>query len=142
MLESRELYKKTFASQSAAILVLDTGAPPKILEANPAATKIFGYTHDELVGQTPQILHVDEASMKSFLQRIKQSNSLYDFPKPLEHVLKRKNGEVFPSEHTVARLKDEDNMHIGWVSVINDITERKRTEGKLQESLLLLILMS
>jgi PAS domain S-box-containing protein len=47
--------------------------------------------------------------------------------------MKRKDETVFPTEHSVRPLEDERGNRIGWVSVVRDITARKRAEEALQE---------
>ena len=48
--------------------------------------------------------------------------------------MKRKDGTIFATEHTVARLLSDEGELTGWVSVIRDITERTKAEESLQES--------
>jgi len=50
-----------------------------------------------------------------------------------EFTMKRKDGSVFPSEHFVAQLLNDEGERIGWVSIVRDITERKRTEGEVRK---------
>ena len=38
---------------------------------------------------------------------------------------RRKNGEVFPTHHTISLLTDHDGQTIGIVSVVRDMSERK-----------------
>jgi len=55
-----------------------------------------------------------------------------------EFRMKRKKGEIFPTEHSVVSLEDDQGKRIGWVSVVRDITEGKRAEKEmaaLQEQL-------
>jgi signal transduction histidine kinase len=47
--------------------------------------------------------------------------------------MRRKNGEVFPTWHSVMPLETEDGKAGGWVSVIRDVTEEKRAEEKLEQ---------
>ncbi len=61
-----ELFRKTLDSQRDAVFVLDINTPPRILEVNSPATGIFGYSREELVGQSVSILHVDEARYSKF----------------------------------------------------------------------------
>ncbi len=133
--ESKELFEKTFTSQRSAIFVLDAGKPPTILECNPAATQIFGYTRQEMIGHTTSFLHVGGQASLEFRQHIyqatiDQSGSLHLF----EYRMRHKDGTIFPSEHSLATLKDEQGRHIGSVTVVRDITERKQAEEKLRES--------
>ena len=48
--------------------------------------------------------------------------------------MKRKNGEVFFTEHSVMPLVDEQDRRFGWVSVVRDITRRKRAQDELKRS--------
>ena len=37
-----------------------------IIDCNPATTKLFGYTREEVVGQSVRLLHVDDAAFEQF----------------------------------------------------------------------------
>ena len=131
--ESKELFEKTFTSQLDAIFILDAGNPPTILECNPAATDIFGYTQQEMLGHTTDLLHIDQAALRSFQQQLYPIIDQQGFLHLLEFSMKRKDGTIFPTEHSIIPLKDEQGKRIGWVSVVRDITERKRAEAKARE---------
>lgn len=47
--------------------------------------------------------------------------------------MKRKNGGIFPSEHVVTPIYDDEGAVHNVVSVIRDITERKRFEQEIQK---------
>jgi two-component system cell cycle sensor histidine kinase/response regulator CckA len=47
--------------------------------------------------------------------------------------MRRKDGTVFPTERSVVPLEDRQGNRTGWVSVVRDITERKRAENEKQE---------
>jgi|GEM_PF-1872729 len=49
--ESKELFQKTFTSQRDALFILDAKTPPTILDCNPAAMEVFGYTRQEMLGR-------------------------------------------------------------------------------------------
>jgi hypothetical protein len=42
--------------------------------------------------------------------------------------MKRKDGSIFPSEHSVSQLLNEKGERTGWVSIVRDITQRKLME--------------
>jgi len=132
--ESKELFEKTFNSQRDAIFILDGKNPPAIIACNLAAEGIFGYTRQELLGHTTAFLHSDEASLRKFqayLYPAIEKNGFFYLP---EFKMKRKDGTVFPTEHNIAELKDQEGKRIGWVSLVRDITERKRAEEELKQS--------
>jgi PAS domain S-box-containing protein len=87
-----------------------------------------------MLGKTTAFLHVNESKLKEFRRylydALEEGGSL-DF---LEFQMKRKNREVFVTEHSVAPLKDEQGKLIGWVSVVRDISERKKMEDELRKS--------
>jgi len=130
---SKELFEKTFISQRDAIFLLDAINPPTILDCNPAATEIFGYTRQEMVGRTMDFLHVDETALKEFQQHLDSTLFERGFLHQFKFRMKRKNGAIFHTEHSVTQLKDEQGKGIGWVSVVRDMTERKQAEEKLAE---------
>ncbi|MEW5722666.1 MAG: PAS domain S-box protein [Thermodesulfobacteriota bacterium] len=123
---SNEKFEKIFNSQLEAILILDKNIPPHILDCHPAMTQIFGHTKEDILGQTVELLHVNERTMKELQKKLysvieKQGFfSISDFP------MKRQDGEVFPTDLYVLPLVNESGQRTGWVSVVRDITERKR----------------
>ncbi|MGA2466655.1 MAG: PAS domain-containing protein [Thermodesulfobacteriota bacterium] len=131
--ESKELFEKTFISQRDAIFLLDAINPPTILDCNPAATEVFGYTRQEMVGRTTDFLHVDETAQKEFQGQLSPTIAERGFMHLFEFRMRRKDGKVFPTEHSVIPLEDEQGKRIGWVSVVRDITEAKRAKEELIE---------
>ncbi len=131
--ESKQLLQRTIASLRDAIFIIDA-TTVEIVDCNPAASEIFGYSREEILGQTPDFLHVDETALEEFRTQlyaaVEQKGSLF-LP---EFRMKRKEGTVFPTEHSTIPLEDEDGQRIGWVSVVRDLTERKRAEEALRES--------
>jgi len=130
--ESKELFEKIFFSQQDAIFILDSATPSKIIDINPCVTKVFGYTRQEIIGKTTDILHVDNTSLKEFRKYLYPAIAEHGFLHLNEYQMKRKDGTVFTTEHSVMPLEDEHGKHIGWVSVVRDITERKRAQEQLQ----------
>jgi PAS domain S-box-containing protein len=132
--ESKELFEKVFFSQQDAIFILDSAIPSKIIDYNPGVTKVFGYNRQEIIGRTTEILHVDDTSLKEFRKYLYPSIDERGFLHLEEFQMRRKDGTVFHSEHSVTPLEDGKGKRIGWVSVVRDVTERKRAEEKLRES--------
>jgi PAS domain S-box-containing protein len=131
--ESRQLLERTFVSLDDAVFIIDADSV-KIVECNPAASEIFGYSRDEMVGRASTLLHVDEAALEEFRGYLYPAIETKGFLSHLEFRMKRKDGTVFPTEHSVRPLEDERDNRIGWVSVVCDITTRKRAEEALQKA--------
>jgi PAS domain S-box-containing protein len=132
--KSSELFEKTFISQRDAIFILNPDVPPKITDCNPAAVKTFGYTRQEMLGRSIAFLHVNEATMKKFQENLYPTVEDCGYYYLSEFEMKRKDGTVFPTEHSVFFLQNDQGIRIGWVSVVRDITERKKAEKALRES--------
>jgi PAS domain S-box-containing protein len=48
--------------------------------------------------------------------------------------MKRKDGTIFHTEHSIMPLKGNDGRQIGWVSIVRDVTDRKKAEEELRKS--------
>lgn len=131
--KSHKLLQGTFASLLDGIFIIGEETL-KIVDCNPAATRIFGYSREEMVGQTPSFLHKDETSRKEFRNAVDRGIKEHGFFHCPEFQMKRKNGTIFPTEHSVVPLESEQGRRIGWVSLVRDITQRKRTMEALEES--------
>jgi diguanylate cyclase (GGDEF)-like protein/PAS domain S-box-containing protein len=131
---SKELFEKTFNSQPHAIFILDASVPAVILDCNVAATKIFGYSRDEMLGRTTAFLHIDESTLKEFQKRLYPAVERYGYLHLPEFHMKRRDGSEFTTEHYVVPLTSVKGERIGWVSVVQDITERKKAEHALKQS--------
>jgi PAS domain S-box-containing protein len=127
MRASKQLLDRTFASLRDAVFIIDADTG-EILDCNPAASEIFGYSRDEMLGRGTDVLHVDEKALEAFRRRLYAAVDESGYLFLSEFAMRRKDGEVFPTEHSVMPLQDEQGKGIGWVSVVHDITERKRAE--------------
>ncbi len=119
-----------FNSLEEAVFVVT--ADRRLVNVNAAAEGIFGYSKDELVNRSTEILHVNHEHYVEFGRRIRQAFDHEDTAN-FEFAAKRKNGEVFPTEHVVSLLKNDAGDALGIVSVVRDITERKQAEEELEE---------
>ncbi len=129
--ESELWMRSIFNSLEEGVLVLSPEG--RLINANGAAEEIFGYARDELADIPMERLHVDRDHFAAFGKKIEEAFGR-GVAAEFEFQARRKNGEVFPTEHTVSLLKDDEGTPIGMVSVVRDITERKRAEKALRET--------
>jgi len=128
-----ELMRVAFNSVNEAIFILDSQTPPRILDCNQAASDIFGYPKQEMLGKSTAFLHVSEKSLKEF-QSIIYPAIERGRPFQIEDFkMRRRDGSVFPSEHSVSQLLNDKGERIGWVSLVRDITQRKRLEQSIRD---------
>ncbi len=129
--ESRELLQKTFESLKESVIILDPETRT-ITDCNKGTTEMFGYSADELIGKTTEILHVDKEHFIEFGDFGKEDFEANGFFQT-EYIMKKKDGRHFYSDHTVTYVKDEDGNPEKVVSVIRDITDKKKQQKRLQE---------
>jgi PAS domain S-box-containing protein len=96
---------------------------------NDAATRMFGYTQGEIIGESilrlvPEELHPEEAEI---LKKLRSGERIDHF----ETVRVRKNGERFEISVTISPLFDRQGKVIGASKVAREIAERKRMERLL-----------
>ncbi len=92
---------------------------------------MFGYDIREMVGRTTEFLHVDATALTEFRRHLFRAVEEEGFLFLPTFAMKRKEGGIFPTEHCVTPIRDTQGRRIGWVSVVRDITERRRAEDKL-----------
>lgn len=100
---------------------------------NPTATTIFGFTAEEMVGKQPYNLIIPEhlrpvvsRVWERLLFGVQTANSINDNI--------TKDGRVIVCEWSNTPLRDDNGIVIGALSMVQDITERRRAEKKLEES--------
>src|SRR6202020_2473344 len=99
---------------------------------NDAATKVFGYTADEMIGTSilkliPEHLHSDE---KTILENIRAGRRVEHF----ETVRRTKNGQLLDVSLTVSPIKDKHGRVIGASKILRDVSARKRLEQALLQA--------
>jgi PAS domain S-box-containing protein len=112
-----------FNSLEEAVLVVTPDR--KLAKINSAAERMFGYSQAEVRNLSAEVLHVDHEHYLEFERRV---NKAFDKGEAanFEFEAKRKNGEIFPTNHTDTLLKNKQGESLGIVSVVRDITGQKR----------------
>lgn len=80
-----------------------------------------------------EALQGQQGLVKTILTTLYPAIEKQDYLSFFKFRMKTKNGEIFPTEHSVFPLKDYKNR-IGLISIGRDITERKEVEEVRQES--------
>lgn len=117
-----EKYRRLFEMESDALFLVDK-RDGQLLEANPAAEKMYGYTREELLCMKGPELSAQIEDTKRSMQS--------DTTIPLRFH-KRKDGSVFPLEITATHF--EWNGIPVFICAMRDITERRRSEEALREA--------
>lgn len=131
--ESKQMFERFFESAPDAVLVTDQQGG--ITDLNRQAQVMFGYTRQELLGQSIELL-VPERQREA--HRAQRDNYL-GTPKMrpmgegLELYARRKDGGQVPVDITLSPLHTGRSLRV--MAAVRDITEHKEAEKKLMASL-------
>jgi PAS domain S-box-containing protein len=120
------------AIEQAAETVVITDREAKILYANPAFTRITGYTLDEAIGQNPRVLK-SGAHDPSFYQDLWSTITAGKLWQG-EFINRRKDGTLYNEEATVAPVRDSSGKITNYIAIKSDVTDRKKAERALRDS--------
>jgi len=103
----------------------------KITQVNRKAEEIYGYSKEEMRGQSPRILTPDKFREKhrEILNEMMKSGKANKTIFEEEGI--RKDGSLIPIEISFSLVLEKENMII---AVVRDITERKKAEEALKKS--------
>ena len=127
--DAKALLEKTLASLDEAVFAVNP-ATRTIMSCNPAVERVFGYTEQEVVGRGTEFLHVDPEMYQKFGREVNQALDKDGVFKG-EFKMKRKDGKIFFTEHTVREIADGSGNRKNSVSIVRDITEEKHREQEL-----------
>ncbi|MEW8349161.1 MAG: EAL domain-containing protein [Candidatus Thiodiazotropha taylori] len=128
---SEELKKLSMAVEQSPASVVITDTTGLVEYVNPKFSEISGYSAKEVIGNPSKRLGAD----------IKDSALLKDIWNSLEKgkiwkgefSTKRKNGTVYWESAVIAPIRDNNNITTHYLTVKEDITQRKAIEDKLLE---------
>jgi len=128
--ESEERFRVTFEQAPIAMFLVDDAA--HVLGANPAATRLLGYSHKELVEKTIyDITHPDDLELtREVAARIYERR---ESTVAIEKRYLRKDGEIVWGRLSVAAVRDPEQGLINNIAQIVDITQLKLAERALRE---------
>lgn len=99
-----------------------------LLRTNSAAGRLTGYSVNEMMDQ-PLTKFYNFAEMGDFYEKKKNTDRSFEFS------LIHKSKKTIPVLFSEAELLDHQNEKVGTVAVASDISERKKAEKKIRDSL-------
>ncbi|MFQ5551399.1 MAG: PAS domain S-box protein, partial [Gemmatimonadales bacterium] len=130
--ESEEKYRVVAESATDAIITIDEAS--RIIYANPATEKVFGYAADDLLGQPLTLLMPESlrsrhiAAIAKFIDTGQKSISW----EGLELTGLHCTGREIPIEISFGAIRQENGKYL-FTGIVRDISERKQAEKALQE---------
>jgi len=133
-LEEREAHLRAIfeAADDVSFITTSLGEhDSKILSVSPGTKKLFGYSEDEIVGRSVEILHTDfdKASFDENLQKMKMGQPGFNGETQMIH----KSGKLLDVFHRAYPLQFEDSKLKSGLAVTIDISEIKKARENLKK---------
>ncbi|MGH7354500.1 MAG: PAS domain S-box protein [Candidatus Rokuibacteriota bacterium] len=133
--EAEEFYRAVLESAPDGMLVVDAEGEVRLVNAR--ITELFGYTRDELIGGAAEILVAEQvrgAWREGYRRRFADS-AMGQRREGQELLCRRKDGSIFHAEVGLGPLPQRAGEPVQMAASIRDITERKKAERTLKETL-------
>jgi PAS domain S-box-containing protein len=118
--------------ESAIDAIISGDAEGRIRSWNSAATALFGFTEDEVIGEPIEIIIPDRfrKAHQEGMHRVTSGGPSHVIGKTVELAALRKDGAEFPVELSLATWFLDDTRY--YTGIIRDISERKQAEQKFR----------
>ncbi|MGR3303991.1 MAG: PAS domain-containing protein, partial [Candidatus Scalindua sp.] len=119
-------------NDSLGAVIVTVKLPERVIEyVNRAIGNVFGYKPDECIGKKTKMFYPAVEEYQDFGRSLKSAIKEGKDELRVERLYKRKNGEIFPCEVTTTFLKENEKI-VRVISILQDVTERKRAEYLLK----------
>lgn len=127
--QAEELFSKAFRASPDGLLI-SRASDGMIREANESFLQLFGFRREELIGRrtTDVRLFADPADRKRGIQAFQQAGRLRDY----ELATRTRSGQLRTVLVSVESI--ELGGELSFLTLVRDITERKRMENALKEA--------
>lgn len=134
LLESRVQFRTVIDSALDSIITVDHQGI--IIEFNPTAEQVFGYSRDQAVGRKlgELIIPPDQrAAHDAGMQHFQETHEARILNQRLELTAMRRSGTIFPIELIITQAEDRQGLPF-FIGYLRDISERKQAEAALLEA--------
>ena len=130
--ESEERYKAIF--ETAANLILLSDRNGDIMECNNRSKDVLGYEPDELIGIPEMELVFPDHRGKAKVKHLETLRKGFTYNRELRMI--RKDGSLIEANVNSSGLREENGEYTRLISIIEDVTERKRAEKEMKRRLM------
>ena len=126
---NRDFFKSVMDDNADAMMVTDSNQ--KIIQWNAAAETMYGFSKEEIIGQTFEVMLTEEAKTdRQFGMEMRATGR----PVHFDSYRRRKNGLNFPVNIALSPIKDGSGNIVATCSIHKDLTESRRAERELREA--------
>jgi PAS domain S-box-containing protein len=108
-------------------MVSITDNEDKFIFINKAFKDRYGYTEEEIIGQTPKIINTDHVKNQYVLKNAKEKRWTGEL------INKTKIGEIFPIALETSVVENDSGLAIGFIGVAKDLSQQKKVEESLKK---------
>jgi two-component system sporulation sensor kinase A len=131
-MEQKDKFLASILRNSAdAILTMDSRE--QVTSWNKGAEAIFGYTEEEMLGQSLEVLIPENLKQERELERISRIARMEGYLRSFQTQRVTKDGRLIDVIFTRTAIKDNQGNIIGYSSVLKDVTEQKLIERHLAQ---------
>ena len=123
-----KLYASVFVHAGEGIMITD--ATSTIIEVNDTFCQITGYTREEILGQSPNILRSERQTAEFYAEMWDTLKAEGSWKSEIWN--RRKNGEVYAELLTISAVKDEKGLLQNYVAIFSDISLMKKHQDQLE----------
>ena len=153
-LERLRLLEAAVTASGDGVMIAETtpeaDTAPRIAFANPAFSRMMGYSAEETLGLSPSVFCHTDSAIRRFgdgppipdpeIEAEEEARAAIrealrgSEPMQLELPSRRKDGTRMWAEWQIVPVAGADNAYTHWVAILRDTTERRRLETQLRES--------
>jgi diguanylate cyclase (GGDEF)-like protein/PAS domain S-box-containing protein len=123
-----QIYLKNVLNNSADIIIT-TDSEGKIVEFNIGASRVLGYSKEEVIGRKVEELWLNPKDRQEILKSLEKDGYITNY----ETQLITKDGSIVDVILTLSIIKNGDGKIHGTVGISKDITEKKKLERAIEE---------
>jgi PAS domain S-box-containing protein len=127
-----EVRRLSLVAEKTSNCVIITDTSRKIIWVNESTLRLTEYSRAEIIGQTPSMFQFEKTSEESKAFIRKRLDALQELK--VEVLNRTKSGKEYWLDINIVPLFDDENVHIGFMAVESDITERVKFEQEIKES--------
>lgn len=110
--------------------IMVTDANTVMLRVNQSFTRITGYSAEDAIGQSPQLISSSKQSKEFYAEMWKDINNTGSWEGEIWN--RRKNGEIYPCYLIITAVKNMAGITTNYVAGFNDITSSKAASEEIK----------